>query len=219
MSPDGPKIVSPEEKLLRLIRGKERSAGGTGASAAPASPSATGAKRGFDRGWRLPAWWLLGLNVVLAGVVVAELTVWLVTALKPEPQIPSATVLPSPAETVAPASSEVASSSPTTQTPQVPALASVVSRPIFDAAGAPGASRPADSAHAPSDTIKALAGRLTLIGIVAGDPAQAIIEDAQTKKTFFVSIGQSVIEGLMVENVQGNRVVLTLNGEKLELSL
>jgi len=60
---------------------------------------------------------------------------------------------------------------------------------------------------------------LTLMGIVSGNPAQAIIEDAETKKTYFVTPGQMVVDGAVLERVLDNRVVLDLNGEKIDLTL
>ena len=57
------------------------------------------------------------------------------------------------------------------------------------------------------------------MGIVAGDSPQAIIEDSETKKTFFVTAGQMVVDGAVVEQVLDHRVVLTVAGEKIELSL
>ena len=61
--------------------------------------------------------------------------------------------------------------------------------------------------------------RLTLIGVVDGEPPQAIIEDAEGKKTSFVSVGQQVAGGPVVEAITKNRVTLNLNGAKIELSL
>ena len=70
-----------------------------------------------------------------------------------------------------------------------------------------------------SQEARALAARLTVIGLVDGDPPQAIIEDTQTQKTYFVSAGQSGTEGLIVTEIRENRVVLDLNGQPIELSL
>ena len=64
-----------------------------------------------------------------------------------------------------------------------------------------------------------MAARLTLMGIMAGNPGQAIIEDSQTKKTYFVTVGQGVVEGAVVEKILDNRIQLDLAGEKIELSL
>ena len=57
------------------------------------------------------------------------------------------------------------------------------------------------------------------MGIMAGNPGQAIIEDTQTKKSYFVSPGQPVVDGAMLDQVLDNRVILDFEGEKIELSL
>jgi len=103
----------------------------------------------------------------------------------------------------------------------MPSLAASAARPLFQSAAA-GASAPGVSPTAgagPSDVAKALASRLTLMGIVSGEPPQVVIEDAETKKTYFVTIGQAVVEGAVVEQVLENRVILDLGGEKIDLSL
>jgi len=212
MSPDGSKIASPEEKLLRLIRGK-------GSSAAPATPHGTlplkphaAGRRGQSSvrsRWRLPTWWLTGLNVALACVVIGELVALLVLVVKPVPSV--AVDLPKPAATTDQLAPPLIESTPS--------LVSAVSHPIFQIPShQPGSTRSGGSA-APSQQAKSLAARLSLIGIVAGNPPQAIIEDSETKKTHFVTAGQRVIEGLTVEEVRNDRVVLDLDGEKIELSL
>ena len=72
---------------------------------------------------------------------------------------------------------------------------------------------------APSGSANLLSSRLTLMGIVSGEPAQAIIADSQTQKTYFVSVGQPVAEGAMLEQILDNRVILNYSGEKIELTL
>lgn len=57
------------------------------------------------------------------------------------------------------------------------------------------------------------------MGIVSGNPGQAIIEDSQTKKTHFVTVGQVVVEGAVVEQVLDHHVILDLDGEKIDLTL
>ena len=99
--------------------------------------------------------------------------------------------------------------------PDMPSLTASAARALF----APSAFT-ADASHAPpSVSAKLLASRLTLMGIVSGNPAQAIIEDSQTQKTYFVTTGQAVVEGAVLEQVLDNRVVLDLGGEKIELTL
>jgi len=212
MSPDGSKIASPEEKLLRLIRGK-------GSSAAPATPHGTlplkphaAGRRGQSSvrsRWKVPTWWLTGLNAALACLVIGELVALLLILMRPLPAVVVDLPKPKPlGEQPTPPPVEPA-----------PSLTAAVSRPIFQIPShQPGSTRSGGSA-APSQQAKSLAARLSLIGIVAGNPPQAIIEDSETKKTHFVTAGQRVIEGLTVEEVRNDRVVLDLDGEKIELSL
>lgn len=230
MSPDGPKIVSPEEKLLRLIRGKGYSSPPT---AQPVGQSAAGSPQGSQTtppvvgsassgrvgsGWAFPSWGLTAINIGLVVLVVAELIGWLLVATKGQPTIEEAIPKPDAAAThpVPPPPNTVKPQEPASSNPS---LASVASRPLFQLEGNQQAGSARRPAAAPSEDANALAARLTLIGIVAGEPAQAIIEDAQSHKTFFVSVGQSLIEGLVVEEIRENRVVLDLRGETIELSL
>ncbi len=103
---------------------------------------------------------------------------------------------------------------------EMPSVAESLTRPLF--------ASPIDHAPNPanqnpkaglSDTAKLLAGRLTLMGIVTGDPSQAIIQDSQGGKTYFVTVGQPLAEGAVLEHVLDNRVVLSVGGETIELSL
>ena len=102
-----------------------------------------------------------------------------------------------------------------------PVLQPYLSKPLFTASGAAeasGASEPGPT-RAPSERANELAGRLNLLGIMAGESPQAIIEDRQTQKSYFVSAGQVVVEGAVVRQILDNRVILDLQGEIIELSL
>lgn len=59
---------------------------------------------------------------------------------------------------------------------------------------------------------------LSLIGIVAGEKPQAVIEDKKIQKTYFLNKGQT-IDQLTVEDILEDRVILDFEGEKLELVL
>lgn len=203
----------PEEKLLKLIRGK-----GTRPSAEAAAPQTAGAAamagvRAPDataRARALP--WLKVAIGVLGAVVCLELAFFFVQALWP---LAPVTVPVVPLAATAPSTESAGGSEPVTAlSPDVPSVAASASRALFAAA--------APAAHAqsrPSGSANQLASRLTLMGIVAGDPAQAIIEDSQTQRTYFVTAGQAVVEGAVLEQVLDNRVVLDLAGEKIELTL
>ena len=202
MSPDGSAKPLPEEKLLRLIRSKSARA-----AAPAAAPAATAAVLGQDmaraaRSHRWPHLAAMGLGALL----LFELLLFVVEALRPAPTIdmPVVNLLP-----------EVL---PQVVVPTVPSLAQGATRPLF---GTPLDANPGQPVglQPPSAAVNQLAARLSLLGIVAGNPAQAIIEDSQTQKTYFVSPGQPLAEGAVVEQVLENRVILDLQGEKIELSL
>ena len=208
MSPDGFGKPPPEEKLLKLIRGRHprpvsdtaaRAVNPALAASAPRALSVSAAFRGLA--WPMLAVWLLG---GLLGVEVIVLAVQAVRPVRPV-AVPGRLIVAQPIAPAPPAP------------PDLPMVSASVTRPLFAATAA---SEPAAS---PSAAMTAIAGRLTmrltLMGIVAGDPPQAIIEDSESKKTFFVTAGQAVVEGAVVDQVLDNRVVLDVAGAKIELSL
>lgn len=210
MSPGGSKSLPPEEKLLQLIRGRSKPP--VPHQADGGRPAASGAVNRFPVPWKLPAWWVTAVNIGLGVVVAGELIAWLLMVARPVPGVPAAPAAPS-GSVLSSAASAPASPEPSAP---IPALAAAASRPLFDVADRPvtPAGSPASSAQA-----REVAARLSLIGVVAGDPAQAIIEDTQTKKSYIASVGQALMGGLVVERIQPGRVVLDLHGEKIELSL
>ena len=72
---------------------------------------------------------------------------------------------------------------------------------------------PKNIAHA--QDIKA---NLNLLGIVTGENNQAIIEDKNLNKTFFLYKGDSLGE-LKVYDIKNNAVILDYKGEKIELTI
>ena len=201
MSPDGFTKPPPEEKLLRLIRGKTPHAAMSGGPSAPASAAAEWMGRARRLHWAQAATILLGIVLVLEGVwVVAQI-------VRPLPEV-SLPVTPAP-DVPAP---------PSATPPEVdmPSIVASAPRPLFSAAASAGA---APSRQALSGSARLLATRLTLTGIVSGDPPQAIIEDAQTQKTYFVTVGQPLAEGAVLDEVLDNRVILDFQGERIELTL
>lgn len=57
---------------------------------------------------------------------------------------------------------------------------------------------------------------INLLGIISGDNPQAILEDKNTQKTYYLNIGQSIAD-FVVEDIKDGRVILNYNGAKLEL--
>lgn len=67
---------------------------------------------------------------------------------------------------------------------------------------------------APSD----LLGSYALAGIISGDNPQAIIEDKKTKNTYFLNKGQN-LGNFKIEEILEGKVILELKGQRFELSL
>jgi len=65
-------------------------------------------------------------------------------------------------------------------------------------------------------TFRDLVKNLTLMGIVSGRNQQAVIEDAKTKKTYFLYEGDFLGE-IKVEQIYADRVVLEYRGENVQL--
>lgn len=215
MSPAGP-TPPPEEKLLRLIRGQGASAGApAGANPAGGLAAAPRARRP-GRAWSVPSAWVMVFNALLGIVLVAEAAGWWWLMRQDEPTPPA--VVPSAVPSGAPAAQATAAAEP-----PLPLLASVAARAMFRLEAPPAAAIPmpsaSTSAPASAAQLKTVASRLSLVGIIAGEPGEAIIEDAQTQKTYSVTVGQQVVEGVVLEAVRENRAVLSLDGEKIELSL
>ena len=57
-----------------------------------------------------------------------------------------------------------------------------------------------------------------LVGIIAGDNPQAILEDKKAQKTYYVNKGQS-FNGYVVEEISENKVMLDYEGKKISLFL
>lgn len=61
-------------------------------------------------------------------------------------------------------------------------------------------------------------GNLGLVGIIPGDSPQAIVEDKKSQKTYYLAKGQS-INGITVEEISENKVVLEYRDKKMTLFL
>ena len=203
MNPAGSaKTPPPEERLLKLIRGKGPQAGAAAAASQDTSVPVL-PRHWHGRAARWPRWvgGLLGL------VLVAEIGLVVFQLLRPTPSLEPARVPPtSTIDRVSPA-----------QLPTPPPLAAHAGRALFVAPAR--VATPPQTTRPPTVRVKSLASRLSLLGIVAGDPAQAIIEDSDTKKSYFVTTGQTVVDGAVMIEILKNRVILDVFGDRLELSL
>lgn len=200
----------PEERLLKLLRGKPKggaplpAASGLPHPAAPGSVASPGVQITIVA---LPKRSPVAIAVAVFIVVLSvEAVIVIVQLVRPLPLV--AVAVPAPA----------ASQAETAALPAAPSVSASASRPLFTPPADAGTSETARRAP-PSGAAKALAARLTLLGIIAGTPPQAIIEDSESKKSYFVAQGQQILEGAMLDAVFDTYVVLDLSGEKFELRL
>ncbi len=91
--------------------------------------------------------------------------------------------------------------------------AAVKNRQIFGGIGAQNA-----EGAAPVILGNELIKDINLIGIVSGDNPQAVIEDKKAQKTYYVSKNQFISQ-FQVEDIQQGKIILISNGQKFELYL
>lgn len=154
------------------------------------------------------AWWISWLNRGVGALIAGQLIglAWLLTRPALLPAAPVLAEPPGEQPDILPPRVEVAS------------LVSAASRAMFRVEGIP--PHLAASAAPPlSEQARTWASRLGVIGVVTGHPAQAVIEDAQTRKTYLVGVGQTFLEGLVVQAIEPGRVRLMWQGESIELVL
>jgi type II secretory pathway component PulC len=63
-----------------------------------------------------------------------------------------------------------------------------------------------------------LAKDINLVGIISGENPQAIIEDKKTQKTYYVNKGQTIGE-ILVEDIQEGKIIVNYRGQRFELYL
>lgn len=204
---------SPEEKLLRLIRGEKKPKDKTLSpsdslsekekAVPPSTPRALQPKDGHD--------YIRFINIALIAILVIITVVLLSDAINFNVRRPVhvTETTPRTAESSAPQPQLQPRNQPSTDT--FSNSDALVSRDLFR----PPAVTPATGI--PQASYEKLKD-LSLKGIIAGDKPQAIIEDEKNKKSFFLYKGES-INDITVEDIQSDRVILRVNGEVLELTL
>lgn len=197
--------TSPEEKLLKLIRGDKKSR-----EKPPAEIPAVGAEPAIAKGSRDRLKLVNITLVVILAIIAAVLLLDTVTFnLRKERVAGSATVGVDrlPAEKI-PQSER----SDTPSNPQQENMGLIEARDLF---------KPQIAAPQSSGMNEGVFDRLkdlSLKGIIAGDNPQAIIEDTKNQKSYFLNKGQS-INRMMVEDILEDRVILKVDGEVFELTL
>ncbi len=196
--------VSPEEKLLRLIRGKNSDqAAGQGVQQS-GHKDVLGPIISSIKSVSLRNILLILFVISWICLIASHLYSWmgLKTVKLPEVMIDNASGLSSPqAESVS------------SQKPYESYLQAAGNRQIFGSsqAGAQSQERPA---VAGGDLVK----DISLVAIIKGESPQAAIEDKKTQKTYYVSKGQYVGD-FLIEDVHEGKIILNSKGQRFELYL
>lgn len=196
---------TPEERLLKLIRHKERHPL-KGEVATKAKDTASPVKGNLVESkdekkiFRLVERVLLGLAVVLVVAILYEflLTGHNAATLLKEPQTKEKDVI----------ADEFASLEPK---PSTYYTAAMKERDIF---ASPLAGKKSD--HITTTSIPELAKRLRLVGIVLDNTSEAIIEDVETNQTFFLHKGERIKDAI-VDDILESKVILLYGNQKVEL--
>ncbi len=200
--------ITPEEKLLRLIRGQKKQEKVVDKEFPPVikepKPAIRPLLNPLFHNYRN----FLNIRKIIAAAFVASCIYLIISFVWPWvglrkiklPQVSEVKIIDEKIETK----------------PQVKPyesyLEGIRGRQVFGTAAVPQTKAPANAISA--DLVK----DINLVGIISGENPQAIIEDAKTHKTYYVTKGQFIGE-LQVEEIQEGKIVLNYQGQRYELYL
>jgi type II secretory pathway component PulC len=185
--------MSPEDRLLKLIKGESKPKPAPGKDASINAYRIT--KKNITK----------KLNTVLL-ILLAAVTIALfidTVISKGENSRYQAKVRPAAESNVSGETEKLSG--------QDPDMSYVESRDLFEPQASSSHGKPGESSL---DKLK----DISLRGIIAGDDPQAIIEDSKNQKTYFLNKGQTM-NGITVRDILDGRVIIELNGEIFDLTL
>jgi type II secretory pathway component PulC len=187
--------ISPEEKLLRLIRGKKEK----DLKTYPQKPTYPSIQKGLPF---LPLKKLIWLAFGASCIYLIASFIYPWVALK-EIKLPKTT----PQKVIAP------KIEPRQQIkPYESYLEGIKDRQIFSGSTTSDTEKPLSSVSL--DLIK----DISLVGIISGENPVGIIEDKKTQKTYYLSKGQFMGE-FQVEDIKEGKIILNYKGQRFELYL
>lgn len=204
--------ASPEERLLRLIKGQAKNVGPTQARPLPqesgltrkpslrAIPDSAGKTAVLQR-------MNIGLFIFWCLLIFAALLFLVMTQSANSPQRYAGDSL-----------AEKESLPEVEELPPKPFsyYSDIISRSALFKTALPAA--PSAKKDSPKMAPLELLGNYSLAGIVSGENPQAIVEDKKSKNTYFLNKGQ-FLGDFRIEDIQEGKVILELKGQRFELSL
>ncbi len=209
--------LTSEEKLLRLIRKKDKFSAASAALSVQENQGAilsdsAGATQTDEKKMDVLALFIRVLAVLAGIILIFVLTKY--TRSQPPP-------LPAVSAQLQPAGNISAVPSREDEELPVPALEArpfesykqtMGGRDVFQAPW----EKPAVAVAAPNTSASELAKQLKLVGIMLDKDPKAIVEDLATQQTFFVSPGEK-IGNVIVSEILEDKVILIFGQEKVEL--
>lgn len=201
---------SPEDRLLKLIKGKGKKREDQEAKEASAAPSllADSFNKAILASKLLKPAFLASVNKALLAILImmAAYLIWSFSFVKVKDIGPSLSGVQAPVAAFTEAPRDKAG------LPKSKDYAfyskDIGGKKIFGGSGAIESGAGAPSVEA--------AKRFNLVGIITGENPQAIIEDKEVQKTYYLNEGQSV-SGITIQKIGDGRVVLSYEGKDAEL--
>lgn len=216
-------VSSPEEKLLKLIRGQKKPDTAVSSDGADTRPklSSSLSRRAFFMQKYVS---LLNINKIVGIIFIISCLYLIISFLYPLFGFKKIRFTPPHVKPIA-----LARGAGFTQTAQenIPKSREEAEQEIkpyeFYAQGLKNrrifAHRSVQETEPPSSAVEVDSIKdITLIGIISGDNPQAVIEDKKTQKTSYITKGQNVGE-YRVEDIQEGKIILNYRGKKFELYL
>ncbi len=219
---------SPEERLLRLIRGKKKDDGKPApgkAEGAAEIPPATGiqnmrytppAGKSVSGGWGYFEFFNLALLIMLFAVII-----FYIFDLSGS-RLPAAGGLDKPDSVKRrprpPVSVPQDAKTEEEIVPFSTYAEAIGKRELFKPPKSEVVKIKADPSTQKTEPASDKLKNLSLIGIMGGERPQAIVEDKKDKKTYFLNKGQAISD-MKVDDILSDRIILDFEGEKFELVL
>lgn len=189
--------ISPEEKLLRLIRGKKQPTPTTAPLNQPKPVKSLSLKKYLS---------LLDIHKIIPVAFVLACIYLIISLVYPWPGLRKI-ALP---KLVAKETQEAPVQPKQEVKPYEFYSQGIKDRQIFGSQAQESTGRPASAVNL--DLMK----NINLVGIISGENPQAVIEDKKTQKTYYVTKGQFIGE-FRVEDIQEGKVIIGYGGQRFEL--